>query len=281
MDKRRRRYVMHDVYFLDDPLGVAIFDRFGAAGIALWMGFIAACKKNHIEGEMSYTSEAEALAVMGLPGLPMVCSDGTTFSLEEFWTLLGDHKVTRRRRSARRLHVTSTRWTEWQVNPRKPKTDTGNSRSEDLNTDTLSADYEHETALETERETETDISLSSGVETGDEREFFRKVWEAFAAHDAEVYTNGGGVIRTRGFFQTAAENRKGAHEAEAASIHVEHPDWTPAQVVEAIIASEEPLTPRKLTVARPPCEVCEGRGVVWPEGSDEAQECGCKQRMAS
>lgn len=277
MDKRRRRFVMHDVYFLDDPLGTAVFDRFGACGVALWMGFIAACKKNHVQGEMSYADPAEALAVMGLPGMQLVDPAGEPFTLDDFWRLLGDHKVTRRRRAGRRVHVLSRRWTEWQVNPRSPKPGERKPRSEGLITDTLSDDYCDETALDTD--TDTDTSLSAGDEPV-EREW-DKVWNLLAKHDAEVFRAKGGTIGTPGWFVTAARTRELNHADELGDLWELNPEWSVQDLVVAFLEGEAKPTRPHLTVARPPCEICNDRGVIWPDDSPVAVDCECKYRRTA
>ena len=120
-DGRRTRWVAHDVYFLDDDLGATMFDQFGAAGVALWHGFIAACKKNHVEGEITFASDAEALTIFGLPGMPLVDNDGASFDLADWLKLLSDHKVIRRTSRGRRLKVVCTRWGRWQQAARRAK----------------------------------------------------------------------------------------------------------------------------------------------------------------
>lgn len=118
-DGRRTRWVAHDVYFLDDGLGATMFDRFGATGIALWHGFVAACKKNHVEGEVSFASDAEALTIFGLPGMPLVDLDGQEFDLSDWLDLLSAHKVIRRSSRGRRIKVACTKWDRWQSAARR------------------------------------------------------------------------------------------------------------------------------------------------------------------
>lgn len=173
-DGRRTRWVAHDVYFLDDGLGATMFERFGAAGIALWHGFIAACKKNHVEGEVSWSSDAEALLIFGLPGMPLVDSDGQTFELNDWLDLLSDHKVIRRTTRARRLKVACTRWARWQQaarrwrkaqqqGARRDEEGEQNGRSTPKNEDTVEAKYRHDRgALEAQMtDTDTDIEKPS------------------------------------------------------------------------------------------------------------------------
>lgn len=111
---RPRCYIRWDADFLGDDLGAALYDRFGSAGIALFLGFMAACKRNLVAGQMSYGSDGDLLAQVGLPGLRLVNEDGEAWTVDEFWTWLGHMKQTRRTRRGRLSHVVATRWTQWQ-----------------------------------------------------------------------------------------------------------------------------------------------------------------------
>ena len=166
-DGRRTRWVAHDVYFLDEGLGQAMFDRFGGVGIALWHGFIAACKKNHIEGETSFATDAEALSVFGLPGMPLVDLDGEPFELDDWLKLLSDHKVIRRRSRGRRVQVACTKWGRWQQAAnrhrkaeqqaaRRDEEAEQNRRSEGGNAGTVPPRNGHDTGPEYAQMTDTD-----------------------------------------------------------------------------------------------------------------------------
>lgn len=180
-DGRRTRWVAHDVYFLDEGLGQAMFDRFGACGIALWHGFIAACKKNHIEGETSFATDAEALSVFGLPGMPLVDLEGETFELDDWLKLLSDHKVIRRRARGRRVQVACTKWGRWQQAAnrhrkaeqqaaRRDEAAEQNRRSEGGNTGTVQAGNGHDAGPKQAQMTDTDTDTDSkdvGAPDGD------------------------------------------------------------------------------------------------------------------
>ena len=167
-DGRRTRWVAHDVYFLDEGLGHAMFERFGGIGIALWHGFIAACKKNHIEGQTSWSSDVEALQVLGLPGMSLVDNDGVPFTLDEWMKLLSDHKVIRRTSRGRRVKVACTKWTRWQHDARrareaarkaKDRSAEGeqNRRSDEENTRTSPGQPPDETLPDTDTDTDTEL----------------------------------------------------------------------------------------------------------------------------
>jgi len=173
-DGRRTRWVAHDVYFLDEGLGHAMFDRFGGVGIALWHGFIAACKKNHIEGQTSWSSDVEALQVLGLPGMSLVDNDGEPFGLDEWLKLLSDHKVIRRTSRGRRVKVACTKWARWQHDARRAReagrkarerreADEQSRRSEQENTPPPPGQPPDESLPDTDTDTDTDTTTSSAV----------------------------------------------------------------------------------------------------------------------
>lgn len=180
VDGRRTRWVAHDVYFLDAGLGAAMYDKFGGVGIALWHGFIAACKKNHIEGQTAFANEAEALAIFGLPGMPLVDSQGKTFTLDRWLRLLSAHKVIRRTTRARQTQVVCTKWTRWQQAAhrsnkaakeaaRRAEADKQNPSSEAGNTATESprstADISTDLDTDTDRDRDTDLKPPSSPPT--------------------------------------------------------------------------------------------------------------------
>lgn len=194
-DGRRTRWVAHDVYFLDEGLGEAMFDRFGGAGIALWHGFIAACKKNHIEGQTSWASTPEALSTLGLPGMTLVDNDGEPFELEQWLKLLSDHKVIRRTSRGRRVKVACTKWTRWQQAARRSRKaeaqaeardDEGEQsrRSEQENTGTVEARSGHDTgplvAQMTDTDTDTEKEPLSAVADPEVSEDARNLTRTFA-----------------------------------------------------------------------------------------------------
>jgi hypothetical protein len=173
-DKRRRRWVAHDVYFLDGPLGIALYDRFGAPGVALWYAFIAAAKKHHIEGRITYASDAEALTLLGLPGLELVDHHGHPFTLDDFWRLLGDHKVTRRTSRGRATQVVCTRWAEWQDpkatrsqgrRPRRSEPETKDTTRQDAPEREPDVPLDLDLDLDLDHDLDTPLPPQSGGET--------------------------------------------------------------------------------------------------------------------
>lgn len=107
-----------DVHVFDSDLGVDIRERFGVVGLAMWVGFLAACKRNIAQGQIRYATDAEALALLGLAGIELVDEDGEPFTLDDFWTFLGQHKQTSRTTRKRLTDVRATRWEQWQNSAR-------------------------------------------------------------------------------------------------------------------------------------------------------------------
>lgn len=156
MDKRRSRWIAFDVYFFDDDLGVAIRDRFGPVGLVLFTAFLCACKRNSVQGQFRYTSDAEALTVLGLPGMELVDEQGEPFTLDEFWTLLGQRKQTRRTRRGRITDVVSTRWERWQKGYGSRGGDEETGRSGPGNTEQIADETESITALDPDPDSDND-----------------------------------------------------------------------------------------------------------------------------
>lgn len=110
----RKQWFAASVHIFDGDLGCDLRDEFGTAGLCMWVGFLAACKRSISPGKISYASDGECLSLMGLPGLELVNEEGEPFTLEDFWTFLGHRKQTSRTARRRLVYVTATRWEQWQ-----------------------------------------------------------------------------------------------------------------------------------------------------------------------
>lgn len=175
MDGRRRQWIAWDVFFNNGSLGSGIRERFGVCGMTVFQSFLSACKKSSVQGQMSYASDTEAFAVMGLPGLELVNEKGEEWSLDEFWTYLGQQKQIRRRRRGRITDVVSTRWGQWQNTPGRPKGDTRKPTSSQGNADELEPDTADDNDIDPDIDPDPDSesdsdpdSASSGANVSDE-----------------------------------------------------------------------------------------------------------------
>lgn len=115
----RRQWIAVSVDVFDSDLGVDLRDEFGPVGLCMWVGFLAACKRNTVPGKIRYSSDAECLAMMGVPGVELADEDGEPFKLDDFWSFLGQRKQTKVTRRKRLVDVTCTRWERWQKSAAK------------------------------------------------------------------------------------------------------------------------------------------------------------------
>lgn len=113
-DDSRKRWFACDVHVFHSDLGVDLREEFGTVGLCMWVGFLAACKRNNPPGKISYTTDGECLSLMGLPGVELVDEELEPFKLDDFWTFLGQRKQTSVTRRKRLVYVSSTRWGQWQ-----------------------------------------------------------------------------------------------------------------------------------------------------------------------
>lgn len=113
-DRRRGRWIAFDASFFDGTLGVAIMEKFGPAGVTLFVGFLCACKRNLVQGQIEYGSTPDALSLMGVPGLVLVNDRGDAWDLQSFWRVLAAHKQCSTSRRGRLTQVKSSNWSKWQ-----------------------------------------------------------------------------------------------------------------------------------------------------------------------
>lgn len=106
MDKRVRRYVPLDVFVAFEEPGLTLRQKWGNDGLLAWALYLAACKREPIQGRFTYVSDAEAWGKLGMdaPG---------GFTLDDFFRLTGRLKNTSRTRSGRVSNVLCTKWGLW------------------------------------------------------------------------------------------------------------------------------------------------------------------------
>src|SRR5690606_41404139 len=76
-DRRRRQWIPLSASFPFDTTGTRLLEEFGNDGIALWVAFLTACKRSPIQGRISYGSEAEGWAQLGLDQIGRAASRET------------------------------------------------------------------------------------------------------------------------------------------------------------------------------------------------------------
>lgn len=175
MTKRQRWFAL-DVHVFDSDTGVGLREEFGTAGLCMWVGFLAACKRSNVPGQITYSSDAECLAQMGLPGLELVDEEGEPFTLEDFWTYLGHHKQTARTARRRLQHVRATRFEQWQQTVGRAREAERKSRSRAQNSRTNSGHVpdKNRTDIDSDKDRDIDRDTSQNppleiVGTRDER----------------------------------------------------------------------------------------------------------------
>ncbi|HUP15244.1 MAG TPA: hypothetical protein VM848_04255 [Acidimicrobiia bacterium] len=115
VDGRRRQWVPISAWFPLDKTGTALQKAFGPSALAVWVAYLAACKRNHIQGRISYGSEVEAWSLLGI-----LDPDRLGFTLKQFFDVTGRLKKTKRTARGRVTDVVCTVWEQWNdVKPRE------------------------------------------------------------------------------------------------------------------------------------------------------------------
>lgn len=107
-------------------------------------------------------------------------------------------------------------------------------------------------------------------------------WTLLAQRDAQAYTDKGGVIRSRGFFTSAAENRRDIHHQRAVELLEQHPEWTAEQLADGIDAQGKASAEQQAMLSKMKrneqrksgdvCARCEGVGLA-PDDNDLYVPC--------
>ena len=135
-DRRRSQWIAFDSMFFGNELAVDILDRFGTAGVTVWLAYLCACKRNLVPGQISYLTDADCLAQLGLSGVELRDATGAELDLNAFWTRLGQLKNVSRRRRGHVTDLRCTRWEEWQQSYGKERQAAQKARSRLGNTET-------------------------------------------------------------------------------------------------------------------------------------------------
>lgn len=109
-----RRWLAIDADMFGKPFTLDLHHQFGPVGVAVWVAFLCGCKRNRIPGRVSFISEADARAQLGIHDWDLVDNEGKPWALEDFWLYTGRKKQTRRTRRGRETNVIATHWERWQ-----------------------------------------------------------------------------------------------------------------------------------------------------------------------
>lgn len=188
VDGRRGRWIAFDASFFDGNVGEMILDRFGPAGITLFVAFLCACKRNAVQGQIEYGSVPDAMSLMGVPGLELVDAKGTEWDLQSFWRALAAHKQCSTRARGRLIQVKSSKWAKWQEGFASQKEAARKARSRTTKAPddappiqssyTADTPPELETEYETDIETDKPLASAPSAERREAERIVREWWES-------------------------------------------------------------------------------------------------------
>lgn len=191
MDGRRRQWLASDVHYYGGPLGVSLREQFGVMGLTVFDAFLRTCKRNAVPGEITYSSDADFLAQIGLAGLVLTDERGQAWTLDDLWTFLGRTKNTRRTRRGPLTNVRSTRWERWE-----------NSRSKGRNTDPLPTRSERDVAPDKDNYNDSDNDNDGTTVAVPE-----DVWLLYAQRCLEAMPEGS-IHRPQSWLEATRRNAK-------------------------------------------------------------------------
>lgn len=169
-DARRRQWLAVDVHYASSKLGLGLRENFGIIGVTVFDLFLRTCKRNAIQGEITYNSDQDFLAQIGMPGLVLVNERGTAWTLDELFTYLGQQKNTRRTRRGALTVVRSTRWEQWE-----------NTRSRARNIGPLPARNESHVGADNDSDNDSDHDIDNDIAVvEDEVDIPDSVWSEYA-----------------------------------------------------------------------------------------------------
>jgi hypothetical protein len=109
-----RRWIVLDADFFANHFTDRILERFGPAGVCLFVALLCAAKRSRIQGQITYASDSEALDILGLRNLDLVDNAGDKWALDDFWKFTGTQKQTSRSTRGRVKNIKVTGWSHWQ-----------------------------------------------------------------------------------------------------------------------------------------------------------------------
>lgn len=109
-----RRWIVLDADFFANHFTDRILDRFGPAGVCLFVALLCAAKRSRIQGQITYASDSEAFDILGIRNLELADAAGDKWTLDDFWKFTGTQKQTSRSTRGRVKNVKVTSWSQWQ-----------------------------------------------------------------------------------------------------------------------------------------------------------------------
>lgn len=221
MDRRRRQWLAVDVHYYDSTLAESLREEFGINAVVIFDAYLRACKRNSVQGQLTYGSDADFLAQIGLPGLALVDETGTGWTLDALWTFLGRMKNIRRTVRGRLTNVRATRWEQWETR-----------RSRARNAGPLPTEYGARQDIDSEREIDTDIEVRPAVAVPDE------VWSIYAQKALSMRPTGS-VKRTVSWLDATERKAREEHGDRAADLMACY-ELRPTELVDVLMSDTAP-----------------------------------------
>lgn len=183
--KRPEPFVPLSIRFATGKTGSRILESFGVEGLGVWGCFLAACKASRPQGEISFASEPEGWALLGLTGFE------PQFTLEAFFTFTGRMKQTRRTRSGRVSYVVCTSWGDWNdaakreaAKRRKSRSRPPSRRDIKRTSGVTESEPKRDLDIEIELEREEEANASSLAPSARRKRKPDDLWDAFIEEGA-------------------------------------------------------------------------------------------------
>lgn len=250
MDRRRRQWVPLSAYYPHSHTPRLLKERFGRDGLLVWVLYLAACKRNTPQGELTFVTEPHGWALLGLDP-----DDLPAFTLAEFFRYTGDLHLTRKRASGDVVTITARTWDEWQTEPsrefaaarmsRKRAKDARNNGRHDSGTDLdLDLDKDHDK----DQDLAADAARGPSGRTSGSRSRPRdEIWDALEAEFGRV-ADGTSAHGCRNKAVSDLRRLGATPESIAAAVR-SWPDWFEnATLTDAALAKHYP----RLTNGQPP-----------------------------
>lgn len=150
-----------DAEFFAKPFPVQLRERFGFAGVGVFVALLCAAKRAHPQGEISYRDDADALRILHLEGASLVNDLGVAWTLDDLWKFTGQQKQTRIKREKTRIKCQLSHWGRWQETIRRDQAAERMSRSRARNTrNGVRTGSEHDAnTLRTDKDIDIDTPL--------------------------------------------------------------------------------------------------------------------------
>lgn len=222
--KSGRRWIVLDADFFANHFTDRVLDRFGPAGVCLFVALLCAAKRSRIQGQITYASDSEAFDILGLRHLQLVDNAGDKWTLDDFWKFTGTQKQTRRSTRGHVKNVKVTGWSQWQETLTREKASERMRRLRADSTRTGGEQAANEDRTSSAHDNDNDIKNPKPQAGGDPPD------------PASTSRTNGNNPRARGTNPRAAGTNPRAKTAEARRELI--PEWHPEPPPDSTIAQD-------------------------------------------